>query len=111
MNTGRLFEVKVRAFLGQHPGLRHEWRTVSSLLSGERLDVIFKTRAADIWATIREDQIAVGLGPDHEDFEANDSTIEGTAEKAFGRLKQLLFEARLVEAQQCAAGDVRDARA
>lgn len=112
MSIGRLFEAKVRALLGQHPGLRHEWRTVGSLLSGERLDAIFKTGAVDIWASIREDQIAVGLGPEHEDFEANDdSAIERTAEKSFGQLKQLLLEARLVDAQQCATGDVRDARA
>jgi hypothetical protein len=65
-----IFESLARDMLARNPAIKHEWRPIDSRGSGDRLDLVCNPKTAnEVWATIRNGQIAVGDHESHEDFE------------------------------------------
>ena len=65
-----IFESSARDMLARNPAIKHEWRPMASRWSGDRLDLVCNPKTAnEVWATIRDGQIAVGDRERHEDFE------------------------------------------
>jgi len=92
----RTFEGLVKAFLSAHPEIRHEWRQVRTLLSGERTDLICGVGSRDeVFASLLGYQIALGrTAGKHEDFEDFGRGVgdEEVAREAFRRFVELLTE-------------------
>jgi hypothetical protein len=89
------FERLARDFLAQHPSIRHQWRPIRDRLWGDRLDLVLEPGSAampEVWASLREGQIAVGAGGSHDDFETFGRRIsdEEVAQEAFVRFVALL---------------------
>ena len=91
------FERLAREFLAQHASLRHEWRVVPSTISGERLDLVMTPPAPsvpEVWATLRDHQITVGVDREASDFETwgRPMTDEQVAAEAFAHFVTQLRE-------------------
>lgn len=87
-NAGQIFETMVRTLVATNSTIAHEWQPIQSNLAGARLDIVF---ADGVWAAIRPDQIAVGAGQGHEDFEAfGKFSGRQVADNAFTYLLELL---------------------
>jgi len=64
------FESLARDMLSRNPDIGHEWRPQTSRLSGDRLDLVCSPGTDDeVWASLRQGQIAVGDNRSHTDFE------------------------------------------
>jgi hypothetical protein len=88
-----LFESLAREMLANNPAIKHEWRPIKSRWAGDRLDLVCNPDSPnEVWATIREAQIAVGDRNDHCDFEDFGRRIgeEALAGEAFEYLLNLL---------------------
>ena len=87
-----IFESLARDMLARNPAIKHEWRPIDSRSSGDRLDLVCNPKTAnEVWATIRDGQIAVGDRESHHDFELGRRLSESAvAEEAFGYLVTLL---------------------
>lgn len=69
LTVGSEFERLAREFFAEHPDLSPEWHPIHDLMSGDRLDLVCAAPSAgDVFATIRRDTIAVGIGESHDDF-------------------------------------------
>ncbi len=70
METHREFEALARDYLQRNPGIGHEWRRVDDSLYGGRTDLIVALDSeAEVFATLRDDAIAIGDKDGHVDFE------------------------------------------
>lgn len=103
MSSGQraVFERLAREFLAQHASLRHEWRVVPSWFAGERLDLVMTPPAPSvpkIWATLRDEQITVGVDHEDSDFESwgRPMTDEQVAAEAFEYFVTQLREHRYI---------------
>lgn len=84
-----LFESLVRDMLARNPTIKHEWRPVNSPWSRDRLDLVCDPGTEnEVWATIRDGQIAVGNRQTHDDFEQFGRQLaeSAIAEEAFENL-------------------------
>ena len=91
----KLFESLAREMLAQHPAIKHEWRPIKSRWRGDRLDLACNPDSVnEVWATIREAQIAVGDRDSHQDFEDFGRRLSESAlaHEAFRYLVALLRE-------------------
>jgi len=96
-NLDRAFERLARAFLSEHPEVRHEWREVKSRFWGNRIDLVCGTGSpTEVFASLQGGgQIALGLTTgEHEDFEdfGRGLSDEQVAQAAFDRFVELLAE-------------------
>jgi hypothetical protein len=90
-----IFESLARDLLARNPAIKHEWRPIDSRWSGDRLDLVCNPQSAnEVWATIRDGQIAVGDRDRHEDFEQFGRRLSESAlaDEAFKYLVNLLRE-------------------
>jgi hypothetical protein len=88
-----IFESLARDMLARNPAIKHEWRPIDSRSSGDRLDLVCNPKTAnEVWATIRDGQIALGNRVSHEDFEQFGRRLSESAlaEEAFNYLVTLL---------------------
>ena len=95
--TDSSFEQLARAFLGDHPSLACEWRSVKELLWSRTDLVCGADTPNEVFASFnRGGQIAVGatVTGDHEDFEdfGRDMSDDKIAREAFDRFVELLRE-------------------
>lgn len=91
----KVFESLAREMLARNPAIRHEWWPVRDRWWGDRLDLVCNPDAPyEVWASIREGQIAVGAGEDHDDFEdfRRGLSESALAYEAFGCFVALLRE-------------------
>ena len=90
------FERLAKAFLAEHPEVRHEWRKEKSLGSYERVDLICAPGAPnEVFASLHGHQIVVGpTSGEHEDFEdwGRRLTKAEVAQEAFERFVVILVE-------------------
>ena len=88
------FERQARAFLGARPHIQHEWRDVTSGLTGDRRELVCAAGAAnEIFASLSDSQLTVGLTHgDHDDFEdfGRGLSDEAVADEAFRHFVALL---------------------
>jgi hypothetical protein len=87
------FQWLAKTFFLEHPKIAHEWRTVKSRLSRDRVDLICAPGAAnEVYASLMGGQIAVGDRTDHTDFAdfGRGLASEETAREAFNNLVELL---------------------
>lgn len=88
------------AYLSRHPGIRHEWREIKGGFGGDYLDLVCDPDSPhEVWASVREWQITVGVGDgDHHDFEnfGRGLSAEAIATEALERFVELLRERGLV---------------
>ena len=87
------FQSLAKTFFLDHPEIAHEWRTVKSRLSGDRLDLVCAPGAAnEVYASLLGGQIAVGDRADHTDFAdfGHGLSDEDIARDAFNDLIELL---------------------
>ena len=88
-----IFESLARDMLARNPAIKHEWRPIDSRWSGDRLDLVCNPKSAnEVWATIRDGQIAVGDRDSHQDFEQFGRRLSesAVAKEAFKYLVTLL---------------------
>ena len=96
-----VFEALARQFLAQYPALPHEWRTIPSVMSGDRIDLVCAPGSdIEVWATLRPGSIAVGSGTGHMDFERFGRKLsdEELAMQALDHFKSLLVKRQLIPA-------------
>jgi hypothetical protein len=89
------FRTMAREFMTAHPRIGHEWRDMPSSITGGRTDLICSENTPrEVWATLRDDSIAVGAGSSHTDFEAFGRSIstDQLAGEAFAEFVRLLQE-------------------
>ena len=88
-----VFRSLANAFLLDHPQVSHEWRTVKSRLSADRVDLVCAPGDAnEVYASLLGGQIAVGDRVDHTDFAdyGHGLSAEEIARDAFNDLVELL---------------------
>jgi hypothetical protein len=88
-----VFRSLADAFLLDHPQISHEWRTVKSRLSADRVDLVCAPAAAnEVYASLLGGQIAVGDRVDHTDFAdyGHGLSAEEIARDAFNDLVERL---------------------
>ena len=103
------FEELARWYLTEHREVRADWRPIASRLWGDRLDLMcVRPDGHEVWATIRPGQIAVGIGPEHADFEdfGRGMSEEQLGEEAFAEFRDLI-EGRGPRGAAAAAADRR----
>lgn len=98
-SPAELFAELLEGFLKENPALRCERTKVGSHLLSARRDYVFRRSSkgvCEVWATLYEnqDQISVGSGGQHMDFEAFGRTISNAelAQEAFAYLVSALKE-------------------
>ena len=65
----KIVESLARDMLARNNSIKHEWRPVASHWWGDHLDLVCNPETAnEVWATIRDGQIAVGDRESHHDF-------------------------------------------
>ena len=86
----RTFERLAKAFLAEHPQVRHEWRHIKTPLAGDRIDLICGVGSREeVFASLLGHQIALGVtAGEHEDFEdfgrgLSDAEVAGEAFERF----------------------------
>ena len=93
--ASQVFQAMARRLLAVHVNVPHQWRTVPSVVSGDRIDLVCGDGSRpEVWASLWPDQIAVGSGDEHTDFEAfgRDLSAEALGAEAFSAFEQLLKE-------------------
>ncbi|HEV7613488.1 MAG TPA: hypothetical protein VGO37_16540 [Steroidobacteraceae bacterium] len=88
-----VFRSLANAFLLDHPQVSHEWRTVKSRLSADRVDLVCAPGAEDeVYASLLGGRIAVGDRVEHSDFAdyGHGLSAEEIARDAFNDLVDLL---------------------
>jgi len=87
------FQALAKTFFLDHPEIGHEWRTVKSGLSGDRVDLVCAPGSSnEVYASLLGGQIAVGDRTDHTDFAdyGHGLSDEEIARDAFSDLVKLL---------------------
>ncbi len=88
------FERQARAFLATCPHIQHEWRDVTSRLTGDRRELICAVGTAnEMFASLSDRQLTVGLTHgNHDDFEdfGRGLSDEAVADEAFRHFVALL---------------------
>lgn len=88
-----IFQALASRFLAAHADVPHQWRTVSSKVWGDRVDLICGDGSKpEVWASLRSTQIAIGSGDGHTDFEdfGRNLSAEALGAEAFSAFRQLL---------------------
>ncbi len=92
VDTHNEFEVMAREFLAEQPTIRHEWEKISGIRDS-RTDLICEPGTnKEVFATLRNWQIAIGTKTEHTDFEdfGRDLTEKEVAVEAFARFVTIL---------------------
>jgi hypothetical protein len=103
-SPAEFFAELLDGFLNENPALRCERKEIGSRLWGARYDYLFRRTSegvCEVWATVHEnqDQISVGIGGRHMDFEAFGRPISNAdlAQEAFTYLVSALNENQYIE--------------
>lgn len=93
VNTHPEFETLARKFFEEHPQIPHSWRHIRGRCGDSRTDVVcWPDTSYEVFATLRDYQIAVGTAGSHTDFEdfGRDLTDEQLAREAFSHFLDLI---------------------
>ena len=86
LDTNHAFEDLARDFLGENPGIRHEWRRVRSIWTGGRTELSCAPgEDNEVLAVLRSYQITIATASGERDFEewGRNLSPEQVAKEAF----------------------------